>query len=187
MKITRRDAIRNCFILSVSAAIIPSCLQEKTKPLLALKHITLDGNQQKLVSEFCETIIPKTDTPGAKDTSTDLFALKMLDDCTTKEEQTQFVKGMKAFDELSKKKFSNSFVDCTVQQRGELLQSIIDNKNKEESGDAADFYKTMKKLTLQGYMTSQYYLTNVRVYKLVPGKYSGCIPVTKLNEKGGSI
>ena len=167
--------------------MIPACMQEKSKPLVALNHIDLDGNQQKLVTELTETIIPRTDTPGAKDTYTHLFVLKMIDDCSTKEQQEQFVKGMKAFDNLSKKQFDNSFVDCTPQQRADLLKSILDDKGKEEPGDASDFYKTMKKLTLQGYMTSKYFLTNVRVYKLVPGKFSGCIPVTKLNEKGGSI
>lgn len=167
--------------------MIPACVQEKNKPLVALKHIDLDGNQQKLVTELTETIIPKTDTPGAKDTYTHLFVLKMLDDCSTKEQQEQFVKGMKAFDNLSKKKFDKSFVDCTSQQRADLVKGIIDDKGKEEPGDASDFYKTMKKLTLQGYMTSQYFLTNVRVYKLVPGKFSGCIPVTTFDAKGGSI
>src|SRR3954470_21408244 len=156
IKTSRRDAIKNCFVISIGAAIIPACLQEKTKPAVALKHIQLDGNQQKLIIELCETIIPKTDTPGAKDTNTHLFVLKMLDDCHTKEQQEQFVHGMKAFDQLSKERFDESFVDCTVQQRAELLKSIITDKSKNESGDAADFYKTMKRLTLQGYMTSQY-------------------------------
>jgi hypothetical protein len=187
MKISRRDAIRNCFVFSVGAAMIPACLQEKTKPAVALKHIQLDGNQQKLIIELCETIIPKTDTPGAKDTNTHLFVLKMLDDCNTKEQQEQFVKGMKAFDQRSKEKFDKSFVDCSSPQRADLLTSIIGDKSKDEAGEVGDFYRTMKRLTLQGYMTSQYYLTNVRVYKLVPGKFSGCIPVTKFDKKGGSI
>lgn len=187
MKITRRDAIRNCIILSVGAAIIPSCLHQKTEPIVALKHIDLDGNQQNLITELAETIVPKTDTPGAKDTYTHLFVLKMLDDCTTKEQQDEFIKGMKAFETVYQKKFNKSFVDCSVQQRAELLQSVVDDKNKELPTGASMFYKTVKKLTLQGYMTSKYYLTNVRVYKLVPGKFSGCIPVTKFNEKGGSI
>ena len=187
MNITRRHAIRNCFIISIGAAMIPACMQEKAKPLVSLKFLQLDGNQQKLVAEVCETIIPKTDTPGAKDTFTDLFVLKMLDDCTTKKQQEHFVKGMNSFNELSKKKFNISFVDCTTEQRTGVLKALIDEKGKEEAGSAADFYKTMKKLTLQGYMTSKYYLTNVQVYKLVPGKFSGCIPVTKMTEKGGSI
>lgn len=187
MKITRRDAIRNCLIISVGAALIPSCVQEKNKPVMALKHIDLDGNQQKLVAELSETIIPKTDTPGAKDTYTHLFVLKMIDDCATKEEQDQFAKGLKEFENFSKKKFDKSFVDCTQQQRQELVKAISDDKSKEAGDDASNFYKAVKRLTVQGYMTSKYYLSNVRVWKLVPGKFSGCIPVTKFNEKGGSI
>ena len=188
MNITRRDALRQCFIITVGAALIPSCVQEKRKPLITLKHLDLDGNQQQLITELCETIIPATDTPGAKDTYTHLFVLKMLDDCTPKEEQEQFVKGMKEFEKMTKKKFDLSFGECSVSQRNELVSNLASNtNNKEVPEDVSAFYKTMKKLTVQGYMTSKYYLTNIRVYKLVPGKFYGCIPVTSLNKKGASI
>jgi hypothetical protein len=185
MNITRREALRQCLILTVGAAIIPSCVQEKSKPLVTLKNVDLDGDQQKMVAELTETIIPATDTPGAKDTYTHLFVLKMLDDCTAKEEQEQFVKGLTAFDNIAKKKFDKAFVLCTAPQREELLSNITTDKEVPEDVNA--FYKTMKKLTVQGYMTSKYYLSNVRVYKLVPGKFYGCIPVTSLNQKAPSI
>ena len=187
MNITRREALRNCLIISIGAALIPSCVQDKNKPLLALKHIELDGNQQKLIADLSETIIPATDTPGAKDTYTHFFVLKMLDDCSTKEQQDDFKKGMKEFESLAKKKLDKPFAESNQQQRQELLSSIMDNKNKDVPEDAVNFVKTMKKLTLQGYTTSKYYLTNVKIYKLVPGKFSGCIPVTTFDKKGGSI
>ncbi len=184
MNITRRDAIRSCLIITVGA-LVPSCLQEKNKPAIAYKHLSIDGNQEKLISEVSETIIPATDTPGAKDTYTHLFVLKMLDDCYNKDEQQQFIKGMKEFEKLSQKKFDKSFVDCNMLQREELVRNNINSKNVSE--DISAFFKIMKKLTVQGYMTSKYYLNNIQVYKLVPGKYYGCIPVTSLNQKGISI
>jgi hypothetical protein len=58
---------------------------------------------------------------------------------------------------------------------------------KEEPDDVAAFVKSTKRLALQGYMTSQYYLTKVQPYKLVPGKFEGCIPVASLNQKERSI
>lgn len=185
MNITRREAIRNCFVITVSAALVPSCLQEKSKPVIAYKHLSIDGKEEKLISEVSETIIPATDTPGSKDTYTHLFVLKMLDDCYTPDEQKQFIKGMKEFDKLSQKKFDKSFIDCNVLQREELVRNNINSKDASE--DVSAFFKIMKKLTVQGYMTSKYYLTNVEVYKLVPGKFQGCIPVTSLNKKGASI
>ena len=35
----------------------------------------------------------------------------------------------------------------------------------------------MKGLTVQAYTSSQYYLTNVQVYKLVPGKFISSVAV----------
>src|SRR5215210_314891 len=115
MNITRRDAIRNCFIITVGA-LVPSCREEKSKPSISYKHLSIDGNQERLIREVSETIIPATDTPGAKDTYTHLFVLKMLDDSYTQDEQQQFIKGMKEFENFSQKKFDKSFVDCNVLQ-----------------------------------------------------------------------
>jgi hypothetical protein len=184
MKITRRDAIRNCLILTVGA-IVPACQQEKSRPAITYRHLSIDRKQERLISEVSETIIPVTDTPGAKDTYTHLFVLKMLDDGYSKDEQQQFIKGMKEFEDLSQKKFDKSFVDCNLLQQEELVRNYINNKDV--SDDVAAFFKIMKKLTVQGYMTSKYYLTNVQVYKLVPGKFNGCVPVASLNQKGISI
>jgi hypothetical protein len=160
-------------------------VQEKSKPAIELKNVKIDNDQEKLITELSETIIPATDTPGAKGTLTHVFVLRMLDDMFTKEEQQQFVKGMKDFDKMAEKKFDKSFVECTLPQREELLGGALNDKKLPE--DLSAFLRIMKRLTVQGYMTSQYYLTNVRVYKLVPGKYYGCIPVTKLDQKGPSI
>ncbi len=202
MNITRRGAIKNCFIITVGAALIPSCLRE-SKPSIPLKHLDITGDQEKLISELCETIIPRTDTPGAKDTYTHLFVLKMVDDCQAKEEQQKFVSGLKEFEKLSQKKYDRSFVECSLQQRDELTGSIINKKvvpkntavnagtqngsKKDDTEDVTAFVKSMKRLTLQGYMTSQYYLTKVQPYKLVPGKFEGCILVTSLSQKERSI
>ena len=182
---TRRDAVRQCAIITLGAALIPACVHQ-SKPLAALKHIALDGNQQQLITELCETIIPATDTPGAKDTYTHLFVLKMLDDCTDKKDQEQFVKGLKTFEKMAKDKYDKSFVECNATEREALIAAMANNtNNKGNSQDVSAFFNTTKKLAVQGYMTSKYYLTNVRVYKLVPGKFYGCVPVTSL--KNGSI
>ncbi|HEV2478171.1 MAG TPA: hypothetical protein VGS79_00845, partial [Puia sp.] len=43
--------------------------------------------------------------------------------------------------------------------------------------DLIFFYTTTKKLTIQAYTSSQYYLTKIQVYELVPGRWHGCVPV----------
>jgi hypothetical protein len=201
MNITRREAIRNCIVVAVGSTFIPSCLRE-SKPSISLKHLDITGDQEKLLSELAETIIPRTDTPGAKDTYAHLFVLKMVDDCQPKEEQQKFVSGLKEFEKLSQKKFDKSFIQCSQPQRDELVSDVLNKKSnstaggknggqnstkKEEPDDVAAFVKSTKRLALQAYMTSQYYLTKVQPYKLVPGKFEGCIPVASLNQKERSI
>jgi Gluconate 2-dehydrogenase subunit 3 len=173
----RRSGIKTLIIISAGAALLPSCLQDKKKSSLSLKNIKIDDKEEELLSELSETIIPKTDTPGAKDVSAHLFALMMIDDCYPPGSQGKFQKGLTEFEEFTQKKFDKSFTKFTPSERAELLKSI-ENKN-DIPENVAFFYNSMKRLTIQAFTTSEYYLTKVQVYKLVPGKFYGCVPVKK--------
>ena len=171
----RRSAIKTCLIFTAGAALVPSCLQERSKSSLLLKNIDISSEQEKLMAELSETIIPKTNTPGAKDVSAHLFALMMVDDCYKPEEQKKFVSGLKDFDEITRKKFGKSFVECSPGQRHALVAEM--EVNKDGTGNISAFYKITKSLTIHSFTSSQYYLTKVRVYEMVPGRFHGCVPV----------
>jgi len=173
----RRLTIKALFIISSGAVFLPSCLQDKEKSSLPLKNIKINDKEEELLSELSETIIPKTNTPGAKDVSAHLFALMMIDDCYPPDDQDKFVKGIKEFEEFTKKKSDKSFVKSTPAERAEILSSI--ESKKDTPGNVAFFYNSMKRLTIQAFTSSEYYLTKVQVYKLVPGKFYGCVPVKK--------
>ena len=173
----RRSSLKTLLIISAGSVLLPSCLQEKEKSSISLKNIKINGNDEELLSELSETIIPKTNTPGAKDVSAHLFALMMIDDCYPPDNQDKFVKGLKEFKEINKKKFDKSFVKCTPSERTEILKSIQSEKNIPEN--VAFFYNAIKKLTIEAFTSSEYYLTKVHVYQLVPGKFYGCVPVKK--------
>jgi hypothetical protein len=175
MTIDRRAAIRQLALLSVSAALLPSCLGEHSRPDLVLKNFKVDGDRQKTLEELTATLIPTTDTPGAKETSSWLFLLKMLDDCSSKADQDKFFKGMQQLDDATQKAVGKSFVAATTPQREAMLTAIGDKKIPGE--ELAFFYSTARKLTILSYSSSQYFLTKVQVYELVPGRWHGCIPV----------
>jgi len=173
----RRSGLKTLIIISTGAALIPSCLQDKKKSSLSLKNIKINDNEEELLSGLSETIIPKTSTPGAGDISAHWFALMMIDDCYPPDDQEKFQKGLTEFEALTKKKFGNPFTKCTPSEKIALLKSV-ENKN-DIPPNAAFFYNTMKRLTIQAFTSSEYYLTKVQVYKLVPGKFIGCVPVNK--------
>jgi hypothetical protein len=175
----RRSAIKKFLVFSAGVAVIPSCLREQGKASIPLQNIKISAGQEELLAEVGETIIPTTDTPGSKDVSAHIFALIMVDDCFKKEQQDKFIKGLNEFEDHSKKKFGNSFAKCSQSQKEQLLSEMESKKRTAQDDVAASFYFTMKKLTLQGYQTSKYYLTKIDVYELVPGPYHGCVPVNK--------
>ena len=172
----RRTALKNCFIFSAGVALIPACMQEKSKSSLLLKNLKISGEQEQLMADLSDTIIPATDTPGAKDVGAHLFALMMIDECYNPEEQKKFKSGLEQFENYTKKKFDKSFSSLTAQQRSELLTEL-EAKKDEKDNEVVAFYKVAKGMTLQAFTVSKYYLTKVRVYEMAPGRYHGCVPV----------
>ena len=172
MNIDRRSLIKQFLVVSVGITFLQACKGEN-KPSIALQNLDIDGDDEKLLAEVSETLIPATDTPGAKDLLAHLFALKMLDDCYKKEDQQKFVSGLNDFEKFVKQRTGKTFTSCSVAER----ESILNELDKRKSEDALSyFYATQKNLTVQAYTTSKFYLTQVREYKLVPGKYKGCVP-----------
>jgi hypothetical protein len=173
----RRHAIRQILVGSAGILIVPSCLEDRTKASFLLKNYELTGEQEKMLAELAETLIPKTSTPGAKDVYAHQFVMTMIDDCASKEDQLKFIKGLDAFNNFTKRNTGSSFLEASMSKRAEILKAMEDNKP--ENSEAAAFYKRMKSLTIRAYTSSKFYLTQVQVYELVPGRWHGCVPVNQ--------
>jgi Gluconate 2-dehydrogenase subunit 3 len=175
--VTRRFAIRQMLVASAGILLVPSCMEDRTKASFLLKNFSITAEQEKLLAEIAETIIPKTSTPGAKDVYAHQFAMKMMDDCASKEDQQKFVKGLGAFASFAEKKTGTDFLKATPAQRASVLEDLEQRKGDES--DELAFYKKMKALTIRGYSSSQYFLTEVQVYNIIPGPFKGCVPIQK--------
>ena len=175
MNITRRIALKNLLIVAAGTTLLPACFQDDKKASLGLRHLRISGDQEKTLAALTETIIPTTDTPGAKDISAHLFVLKMVDDCYTSEEQDAFMEGFETFGKQVQQKYNKPFEECSQTEKEAFLTAL----EKEEDGEnpIRSFYKSTKGLTVFGYTTSQYYLTQVKGYNIIPGKYRGAVPV----------
>ena len=136
------------------------------------------------LDEIADTIIPATDTPGAKDAKVGAFMGVMIKDCYKESDQKVFLEGMNKLNEASKKKFSNSgFLKLTAEQRKELLNEL-DKEQKEyaknkKKDDPQHYFTMMKQLTLLGYFTSEPGATKALNYVAVPGRFDACIPYKK--------
>jgi hypothetical protein len=170
----RREAIKQLFCITAGVALIPSCMSDRSKSAILLKNIKISAAEETMLASLCETILPKTDTPGAKELSSHLFVLTMVDECRKKEDQQQFISGMRAFQDKCQAYNEKDFTSSTTEEKKAILSSII--ADKEDSSDLKYFFKTVKGLTIQSYTASEFFMTKVQVYELVPGRYHGCVP-----------
>jgi hypothetical protein len=173
--LNRRVAIQQLLMIWAGVALLPGCLQTEQKVSIPLKDIQITPADENMLAELAETILPKTDSPGAKDLSAHLFALKMVDDCYTKVNQDKFIQGMKDFESFVMKKTGKSFVENNASERQAIVAEL--DQQKAASEGMGYFYQSTKKLTVQAYTTCEYYLTKIRGYKMIPGKFQGCIPL----------
>jgi Gluconate 2-dehydrogenase subunit 3 len=161
-----------------------------------------------LLDEVGETIIPATATPGAKAAKIGEFMKTMVTDCYTEKEQAAFNNGIVSLEVACKKANNKSFIDCTPQQRHDLLVSLEkeaqaynkkrneDDKPLREANDKANstlawkdqkefagapshYYTMMKQLTLLGFFTSKTGMTETLRHIAVPGKFDGAMPYAK--------
>ncbi|GGA92224.1 gluconate 2-dehydrogenase subunit 3 family protein [Puia dinghuensis] len=134
--------------------------------------------------EVAETILPATDTPGAKDAKVGQFMAIIVKDCYTEADQKVFIAGIQKLNDACKQKNNGkSFMDCTPEERTKLLIDLDkeqkDYTAKKKKDDPAHYFRMMKELTLWGYFTSEPGATKALRYVAVPGKYEGCIDYKK--------
>ena len=190
MQISRRAAFKQVFIVAGGVIFLPSCLDHKDDSTLKLHHLSLDKNQQATLEALADTLLPAGATPhdttlGAKAVAAHLFALKMIDDCYPASQQQQFIRGLAAFDHQARDQYSKPFAGCDQKQKAALTAAIdasASEKNMSQDFSQNDlffFFRENKKLVIRGYLGSQYFLTKIEVYELVPGRWHGCTPVIK--------
>ena len=159
-----------------------------------------------LLDEVGETILPKTNTPGAKDAKVGAHMAIMVNDCYTAADQKVFHEGLKKLDDASKEMHDVSFMKATPEQRKNLLikldeeakkdatdrreydeQQIKKERDEHEKGNtgferekrSAHYFSMMKQLTISGYFTSKEGRTGALRYTPVPGGYNGDLDYKK--------
>jgi Ca2+-binding EF-hand superfamily protein len=171
----RRSAIKNIALTIGGAIILPSWANAWNRESFSNTSITSSSIPENVLAEIVETIIPKTNTPGAKDLNVHQFVQRMVKDCYDKKAQETFSKGFDLVDASAKSNFSKTFLECDAKQRLEVLNKI----SKSENSDEKSFVQLVKGLTIRGYLNSEYVMINIRKYEFAPARYHGCVPIKK--------
>lgn len=201
----RRDALTRVAYLMGGVVSVPTMVAVldgcKSNSTSAGSVFSFSKDYQILVTEIAEIIIPKTDTPGAKEAGVGPFIELMLKDCYTEMQQKHFVAGLDEV-EIESKKLGSNFLKLAAEKQIEVIKLMqakskeeaklnddkkakqIDSesglaKEEQEKKDAVEipvpFFKLMKELTLFGYFTSEPGATKALDFVAIPGRYDACI------------
>ncbi len=142
---------------------------------------TLSASEEALLGELVEAILPQTTnvagvvSPGAKELRVHQFAARMISDCLGEAAQASLKEGLLITEKLANQTYQKGFAALTPKERVDVLQKM----NSSSDAAAKEFVGMIKRLTIQGYTNSEYYMTHVLKYNMAPGYYHGCVPVVQ--------
>jgi hypothetical protein len=197
----RRDILKQIALITGSAVIGGELFLtgRKTSPKTDARFTTYNI---ALLDEVGETIIPATETPGAKAAKIGEFMKVMVIDCYTESQQKAFMQGIVDLDSSCEKMHGKPFMNCDVQQRKdflisleeeakafdrvkriinkttELIEGVNQGKDKplELRESPSHYYTMMKQLTLLGFFTSETGMNETLRHIPIPGRYDGAVP-----------
>jgi hypothetical protein len=138
-----------------------------------------------LLAALADTIIPQTDSPGARAAGIQDFVITLLKDCTDRPTLNKFIDGCKDLESHCQSKYQSSFTRCSETDRIALLTSL-EKKDRPASGIwgkaegrylGKPFFSTLKQYTVIAYCTSEPGATRALAYVPVPVTYHGCLPL----------
>jgi len=140
----------------------------------------LDPHQNETVATIAELIIPKTDTPGAREAGVPAFIDVMLAEWGDDDQRKVFTAGLANVDERSRALFGKDFIACNEAQQTQILTGLdaeLARLRDTKADTSKNFFQAMKWLTLTGYYTSEVGATTEQHFRVVPGRYEPCYPL----------
>ena len=183
--ITRRNAIaRVSAMLGGIALVGGSSLLTGCASTSALRGTgSFTQTDIEFLDEVADTILPETDTPGAKTAGVGSFMAAMATDAYDANEQSVFRDGMQTLNMECEQAHGSAFMAASATQRLSLLERLdreqYDYINTRQPGSPTHYFRMMKELALLGYFTSEIGYTQAMRYTETPGRFEPCVPYSR--------
>lgn len=178
--ISRRDAIRRT-ALFLGIAVSPAWMEGVLSAQAAGKRNGekpqhLSAEEFEVAGAVAERILPRTDTPGAKDVGVPAFIDLIVGGYFTDTEKKTLRDGLADLQARSRRVHKTSFVQLASAAQDALLREIaVESQAKEKT-----FFHLIKDLTLIGYFTSEEVGKNVTHWEPIPGRFQACVPLSEV-------
>lgn len=189
--IDRRELLKRVAYLmggAISAPAMLGLLQgcSAKKPGIGWTPEFFNAAQAAIVAEIAEIIIPRTDTPGAKDLGVPAFIDTMLNATYSKTDQERYVRGLEQFTQKAEHMHGKAFMELNAEQQQLLVREVHDaaiqagrDNELDDRRENRPFILMTKELTMLGFFTSEVGATQILQYTPVPGPFRGCLPLSQ--------
>lgn len=184
---SRRQAIARVTALLGGAALVggPGLLRAAIAENREYRGGDADGalfsrDDVAWLDEVAETLLPETDTPGAKAAGVGSFMALMVSDVYAPDEQQVFREGMRMLEDACRAGYGTGFVEASAADRLALLERLDSEQHAymrtHADGQPVHYFRMIKELALFGYFTSEVGYTQAMRYVETPGRYDPCTP-----------
>ena len=191
--ITRRDILRTLAVSAVggsvlqvipaeAAAFIHQAVRKEKAASPAAKYTPkyFSAHQYDMLNWLCDTIIPKDEHSGG---AVEAGAPEFIDLLTSEnpEFQLQLGGGLTWLDSTCIDRYGKTFLECSPEQRKELLDLIAYRKNAKQDStlsQGVSFFAFLRNLTCDGFYTSKIGIADLGYIGNTSQKeFPGCPPV----------
>jgi len=184
----RRELLRRAAWLlggTISApaalAILQGCSAKEGAPTVATPALKfLKADQDAVIAEIAEIMLPKTDTSGAKDAGVPGFIDVALDAVYDADSKDRFNAGYAEFVE-SARAGGKPFLEQEPAARAAFVKTSLETALAGER-QPKPFILMTRELVLLGYFTSQPGITENMTYEAVPTVFHGCVPLSQMKK-----
>lgn len=181
---TRREAIQRTAALlglSLSPSTLTTALAQAVTgsdaPPPGPQHLT--PARFALVAAMAETLLPRTDTPGAADVGVPAFIDTCYGQFMTDEERERLTTGLDAFAEACRAAHGPPFTDLAP----EIRTGFLSDTGRDATGETRAFLRQFREVALLAYYTSEEVSKTVLLYDPIPGRLDADIPLADLSGK----
>jgi hypothetical protein len=135
----------------------------------------LSAPQLAQVRALADTILPRTDTPGALEVGAPEFVDLLLAEWYPDEERRQLLSGLDALDARCRETHGKPFAELDPPARGAFLTTIDGARG--EPGSPEQAYSRIKQQLVFGFLTAKPIAALTRTTPIIPGRFDGCIPL----------
>jgi hypothetical protein len=191
--ISRRDVLRTLALGAAGGGVLQVIPLEAAELAHQMVHKEKQGapagkytpkyftaKQYEMISSLCDTIIPKDEKSGG---ALEAGAPEFIDLLTSENEDYQLALGggLMWLDTHCVDEYGKAFMECTPEQRKELLDLIAFRKNaKKDPGlsQGVAFFAFLRKMTCDGYYTSKIGIADLQyIGNVTRSEWPGCPPL----------